>query len=115
VRDLRDFFAPDVLAAIDRLVDERLAAALVAHGNGANDTPWYTLEEAADYMRISERTLERLVSDGRIRTHTIGRRRIAHRDVLDAYLRATTGEDVTPATPPRRRRLRSLDASRGEA
>ena len=108
---LRDTFAPDLVAAIEELVDERVASALAQHSDGTIGTPWYRLEEAAQYMRISERTLERLVSDGKIRTHTVGRRRIAHRDVLDAYLMATTGEDVTPATPPRRRRLRSLDAS----
>ena len=73
--------------------------------------PWLALEEVADYLRISRRFLERLVSDGKIRTNTIGRRRIVHRDVLDEYIRATAGEDVTPATPPRRR-LASVDASR---
>ena len=104
-------FQRDLVVAIEQLVDDRVRAALEEHVSGSG-SPWLTVAEAAEYARVSERTIERLVGRGQIRTSTIGRRRLLHRDDLDAYLRATTGEDVTPATPPRRRRLRSLDASR---
>lgn len=112
MRPLTTMFSPELVAAIERLVDERVAGALAAlHGNGSATTPWLTIEEAAQYLRVSERTLERLLTRGKIRTSTIGRRRLLHRDELDAYMRATTGEDVTPATPPRRR-VASVDVSR---
>jgi hypothetical protein len=50
--------------------------------------------------RVSERQLQRLVSRGKVRSSTIGRRRLLHREDLD---KAATGEEVAPTTPPRRR------------
>jgi excisionase family DNA binding protein len=66
-------------------------------------SPWLALDEAAAYLRVSERTLERRIKSGRLRSTTIGRRRLLHRDDLDAVARATAGEDVAPTTSPRRR------------
>jgi excisionase family DNA binding protein len=112
VNDLRTLFAPDVVEAIENLVDERVDAALAEHGNGARSSPWLTIPESAEYLRTSERTIHRLVRKERIRSITIGRRRLLHRDDLDVY--ATTGEDVAPTTSPRRRRP-SLDPVSPEA
>jgi excisionase family DNA binding protein len=67
-------------------------------------SPWLALDEATGYLPLSRRTLERLIAKGRIRSTTIGRRRLLHRDDLDALARAATGEEVAPTTPPRRRR-----------
>jgi excisionase family DNA binding protein len=50
----------------------------------ASNSPWLALDEAATYLRVSERTLERRVKAGRLRSTTIGRRRLLHRDDLDA-------------------------------
>jgi hypothetical protein len=58
--------------------------------------------------------LERKIKCGRLRSTTIGRRRLLHRDDLDALAKAATREDVTPATPPRRR-ARTLDPATEEA
>ncbi len=74
-------------------------------------SPWLTLPEAAEYLRVSERTLERFIARGRVRAATVGRRRIVHRGELDRLAHAATGEDATPATPTRRRPT-SLDAAR---
>lgn len=94
--------APAVVDAIEELVseliDERLAA---ASANGAS-SPWLALDEAAAYLRVSARTLERRIAKGRVRSTTIGRRRLFHREDLDALAEAATGEDVAPTTPPRR-------------
>jgi excisionase family DNA binding protein len=68
--------------------------------SAAGTSPWLSLGEAAAYLRVSERQVQRLVKGGRIRSSTIGRRRLLHRDDLD---RAATGEDVAPTTSPRRR------------
>ena len=104
--------APDLVDAIEQLVAERLAAAEILYG--VKDSPWLSLDEAADYLRVSPRTLERNLSRRRVRSSTIGRRRLLHRDDLDELARATTREDVTPATPPRRRDA-TLDQRREEA
>ena len=111
--NLREMFTPELVAAMEQLVDERVAAALEQHAGG-NGSPWLTVAEAAEYARVSERSIERLVERDEIRTSTIFRRRLVHRDELDAYMRATTGEDVAPTTSPRRR-VRTLDGRTGGA
>ncbi len=90
--------APEVVAALVQLVDERVAAASASADGGS---PWLSLDEAAAYLRLSQRTLERRIAKGRVRSTTVGRRRLLHRDDLDAL--AATGEEVAPATPSRRR------------
>lgn len=106
---LRDVFSAEIVEALERLVDERVREALEAGANG-DGSPWLTLDEAADYLRVSPRTLERLLEAGRVRTSTVGRRRLVHRDELDAYMRNGDGRGNAshaippPGTNPRRRR-----------
>lgn len=103
--------SPELVAALEELVDERVSERLGAqdaNGNGSA-SPWLSLDEAADYLRVSPRTLERQLARGRVRSTAIGRRRLVHRDDLDELAKAATREDVTPATPPRRR-SRTLDS-----
>jgi len=61
----------------------------------ASETPrlLYTKDEAADRLRISERTLRRLVEAGRIGYVAVGDRRFFRSEDLDAFLRAS----YTPA------------------
>jgi excisionase family DNA binding protein len=59
------------------------------NGHGS---PWLSLDEAAEYVRLSRRTLEREIAKGCLRASAIGSRRLLHRDELDAYLRAA-GEE----------------------
>jgi len=79
--------APDVLDAFEELVAERVAHALAGTEND-NGSPWLSVQEAAEYARVSERTLSRAIARGRVRSETCGRRRLLHRDEVDAYLRA---------------------------
>lgn len=102
---LRHALAPDVVEALLLLVEERVAAATAAQ---VDVSPWLSVAEAAAYLRVSERTIERLIRRRRLPSTTLGRRRLVHRDDLDAAAR----EDVAPTTPPRRRRA-TLDP-RGE-
>ena len=51
-------------------------------------TPLHTLTEAADYLRVSRRTVEREVAAGRIRVVKIGRRTLVTERELEAYLAA---------------------------
>ena len=93
--------APDLLDGLEELVAERVAAELAA-ASGEPRSPWLSLEAAAEHAGVSERSLERAIAAGRLRSSTIGRRRLVHRDHLDAYLRGDGGGEA-PATPPRRR------------
>jgi excisionase family DNA binding protein len=81
--------APDVLDALEDLVAERLASIAPA---AEQRSPWFALDEAAEYLRVSDRTLERLIRRGRLPSTTVGRRRLVHRDALDALARAA-GEE----------------------
>ena len=106
--------SPDLVEAIEELVEERVRERLDSAGAGGSSSPWLSLNEAADYLRVSPRTLERRIARGKVRSTSIGRRRLLHRDDLDALAEAATREDATPATPPRRR-ARTLDRCREEA
>ncbi len=95
-------------ALVDALRDDpelrgELRDLLAPEGPAEAALPWLALDEAAAYLRVSERTLERRIAGGRVRSTTIGRRRLLHRDDLDALARAATGEGVASTTPPRRR------------
>jgi len=102
VSDLRSLLSEQLLAELERLVDERGERALSDRARGSG-SPWLTLAEAAERLRVSERTVARLVDRGRLRTTTLGRRRLVHRDDLDALLIAAAGEGTAPTVPPRRR------------
>jgi excisionase family DNA binding protein len=67
----------------------------------ARGSPWFSIADGAEYLGLSERTLEREMRRGRLRSETVGRRRLVHRDALDAYVKGDGGGEA-PATPPRR-------------
>jgi excisionase family DNA binding protein len=79
-------FAPELVETIERLVDERVRAAL-AEVEPSNGSPWLSVQQGAAYVGVSPRTITRLLEQGRIRSTCIGRRRLLHRDDLDTYLR----------------------------
>jgi excisionase family DNA binding protein len=98
--------APELVAAFELLVRELLDEALAEQSPRSPN--WLSREEAAEYLGVSLRTLERSLARGRVHSTTIGRRRLLHRDDLDAFARAAAREDVAPTTPPRRR-ARTVD------
>ena len=74
---------------IEQLADS-VAAILAERHQQPERSPWLSATEAADYLRVSERQLHRLVAQSRIRSATVGRRRVFHRDHLDEM---ATGEE----------------------
>ena len=101
--DLTRLLSAEILEAFERLVDERVHAALKEQEVVA-PARWLTLAEAAQYTRLSQRTLERAVERQRLRKEKVGSRTLFNVDELDAFIRAAAGEDAAPTTPPRRRR-----------
>lgn len=69
-----DLLGPELLAAIEELVDERVAAALAEREVENAVPPVLTLKEAADYLRVSERLVQRLIAQGELRATRLGRR-----------------------------------------
>jgi excisionase family DNA binding protein len=83
---------PELLAELRALLDPVDAA----------QPEWLTISEAASYLRVSERTIERRIESGRLPTSTLGRRVIVSRGDLDALLGGGGGGKVR-TNPPRRR------------
>jgi excisionase family DNA binding protein len=46
----------------------------------------YSIPDAADKLSISARVLERLISDGKVSTVKIGRRRLVPAEALEEYV-----------------------------
>jgi excisionase family DNA binding protein len=90
-------FPDSVLEAIAARAAE-LVLEQLGNTNGST-SPWLSLAESSNYLRVSERQLQRLVARGKVRSTTIGRRRLLHRDDLD---KLATGEETAPTAPPRR-------------
>jgi excisionase family DNA binding protein len=97
--------SPELVAALEEFVEERVREGLAntVEGNGTA-SPWLSLDEAADYLRVSPRTLERRIKTGRVWSTMIGRRRLLRREDLDALAKAATGEETARTAPPHRRR-----------
>lgn len=72
------------------------------------ETPWYTRDEAASYLRVSVRTLTRWREIGRLAAPTSGR---FHRDDLDAAL----AKLPSPRSPIVRRERDEVEKSRPTA
>jgi excisionase family DNA binding protein len=68
-------------------------------------SPWLSTAEAAEHLRVSERTVQRLAGRGRVRSSTIGRRRLYHRADLDALAQRGNGggSSANHSTPSPRR------------
>lgn len=60
VSDLRDVLALDLIAALENRVDRRVAAALADRENGSHPT-WLSIEEAAEYLRVTPSTIGRML------------------------------------------------------
>ncbi len=86
VSDLHDLLAPDLITALEELMDHWVTAALEGWENGS-EPALVTIQEAAARIRVSPRRVEREIQKGRIRTSTLGRRRLIHREDLDAAAR----------------------------
>jgi len=82
-------------------IAERVAELLAPMGTNGAASPWLSMSEAADYLGVSERSLQRWLKRGRVRSTRLGRRRLLHRDDLDGL--AAAGEGTAPTVPPRRR------------
>jgi excisionase family DNA binding protein len=100
VTELRLTLPEDV---IERIA-ERAAELVLARLAERPETPaWLTLAEAADYLRVSRRQLERLLARGLLPSTTVGRRRLVRRADLDG-LAAAGGTGPTVLATGRRRR-----------
>ena len=59
---------------------------LEAPPSTAQPSPWMSIREAADYLRMSESWLKKAVAENTAPHVHIGRRALLHRDHLDLWL-----------------------------
>ena len=81
--ELERIFSLDVAAILEAEIDRRVQAVLVGLDLDRDGSPWLSEDQAADYLGVSKRTVQRMVARKRVRSTTIGRRRLLHRDDLD--------------------------------
>ena len=79
--DLGATFSPDLIAALEQLVDRRVASALAALP--ADGAPWLTLEQAAVRLDCSTDAVRMRVKRGRLESRRQGRRLYVSRDSVD--------------------------------
>ena len=81
-------FAPDVLEAIEHLIDERAAelAQTLAVRAMRKRSEYLTVQEAADMIRADRQRVYDLLSSGRLTRHKDGSRVLIRRAELEAYL-----------------------------
>jgi excisionase family DNA binding protein len=97
VTDLARLLSAELLDALDAIIGERVAEAVaVALQEQTPARAWLTVSEAAGYLHASERTIERRIAAGDVRTTVLGRRRLIARDSLDALLEAAAGREQSP-------------------
>jgi excisionase family DNA binding protein len=83
------------------------AAEIVLERTAAAASPYFTIPEAADYMRCGRRRVDNLLSAGRLTRVKDGRRTLVLRAEVDAMLRG----DPTGVALRSPRHLRSVSAS----
>jgi excisionase family DNA binding protein len=74
VTDLDALFGPDLVAAIEQLVDERVAQAINGLQAPAPLFPWLTVTEAADLLSCSPAAVRMRIKRGRLVARRQGRR-----------------------------------------
>ena len=88
---------------LDQLADEvatRVATRLADRIAPQACSPWMCMDEAIAYTRIPAGTFRKLVAAGRLPAHG-GRRKLFHRDELDAALRNSSRPTLMVAVEQR--------------
>jgi excisionase family DNA binding protein len=89
---LEAVLAPDLLSAIEELVDERfderLRSLSAKRLNGRNRPEFLTVPEAAELLRADRQRVYDLCSSGRLTRHKDGSRTLIRRAELEAHLAA---------------------------
>ena len=101
-RDLREFFVPEAVEAVEREIDERVQAALEDARPQLEPSPWLSLADAADYLSVSRRTI-----DSKGGTMTRQQVRDSHGPVKGLFRRAD-GRYMSAFREGKRERMRTL-------
>ena len=98
VGEVERLLSPDVVAALEELVDARVDRRLAEHehANGIQPSPFLSIVEAAEYLRCKRARIDDLLSGGRIPRVKEGSRTLLRRSDLDAYLKTAENRRERP-------------------
>jgi excisionase family DNA binding protein len=79
--------SPELVAAIEELVDERVFERLErVYDASERRSPWLTIVEAAELLRCKRQRVDDLLSQGRLARHKDGSRTLLSRAEINAYI-----------------------------
>jgi excisionase family DNA binding protein len=81
--ELSEMFSPALVAALEQLVDERVAAALAALDAADNGARWLTLAQAAELLGSTPDAVRMRCKRGRLEHRRQGRRVYVSRESVD--------------------------------
>jgi len=84
-----DLFAPELRAAIEALVDERVAKLLAEHDGVQAASEFLSVSEAAELLRAKPQRIYDLLSSGRLTRVKDGARVLVARAELETWLRSS--------------------------
>jgi hypothetical protein len=91
VTDLLGMFSPEIVAALEKLVDARVEERLAQRESGLGGCWLYGDREAARYLSWPLGRVQKLSARGRLPSHRIGQRKAYRTDELDSALESTEG------------------------
>jgi excisionase family DNA binding protein len=80
-------FSPELVAALENLVDERVQERLSIQDGHGPAPPWLSVLEAAELLRCKRQRVDDLLSQGRLARYKDGSRTLLRRAEVDAYIR----------------------------
>jgi hypothetical protein len=81
---LEAVLAPELVAAVEALVDQRVSEALASAGIGEGGRAWLSVEQTAELLRTSPGAIRQRISTGWLAGDTVcdGRRRFVRREAV---------------------------------
>ena len=60
-----------------------------------NQTPWFTLKQTAKYLNLSDRTIKKYISSGRLERRLVGRKNLIHKEWIERFVLSNGGKRLT--------------------
>ena len=59
------------------------------------DSPWFTLKQTAKYLNLSDRTIKKHISSGRLERRLVGRKNLIHKEWIERFVLSNGGLRLT--------------------
>ena len=58
-------------------------------------TPWFTIKQTAKYLNLSDRTIKKHISSGRLERRLVGRKNLIHLSWIEQFVLSNGGKRLT--------------------